>query len=132
MITVLDTSAGIALALGTKKASGFSDYIEKASSVITSELYKAEAGNVLWKYCRAGLLTKEEALQRLSYSMELIDEFVDIEAYQKEVLTEAIRLNHSVYDLLYLTLARRHGAVLLTLDEGLKKLARRSDIEIGE
>jgi len=40
-----------------------------------------------------------------------------------ESLHEALRLNHPVYDLYFLVLARRNGATLLTVDEKLKRLA---------
>ena len=40
----------------------------------------------------------------------------------REALIEAIRLDHPVYDLLYLVLARREGATLFTLDQKLQNL----------
>ena len=50
MIVVLDASAGIEIALTRSDAQKFEKIIEKASKVISSELYKAETANVLWKY----------------------------------------------------------------------------------
>jgi predicted nucleic acid-binding protein len=44
-------------------------------------------------------------------------------------LNEAIRLDYSAYDMLYLTLARSTGALLLTLDQPLNKIARKEGIE---
>ncbi len=49
-----------------------------------------------------------------------------------ESLNEAIRLNHSAYDMLYFTLARRFGAVLITLDKKLMSLAKSEDIKTVE
>jgi len=45
-------------------------------------------------------------------------------------LNEAIRLKFPAYDMLYLTLARRKGAVLLTLDHSLNMIAKKEGIEI--
>ena len=59
----------------------------------------------------------------------LIDEFTDISNYKDEVLLESIRLNHSAYDLIYLVLARRHGARLITLDKKLRELCIKCGIE---
>jgi predicted nucleic acid-binding protein len=47
-----------------------------------------------------------------------------------EALHEAIRLEYSIYDILYVTLARRTGAVLLTLDGPLATIAEKEGIEI--
>jgi predicted nucleic acid-binding protein len=44
-------------------------------------------------------------------------------------MNEAIRLDYSAYDMLYLTLARRTGALLLTLDKPLNRIAKREGIE---
>jgi predicted nucleic acid-binding protein len=86
----------------------------------------------MWKYCRTGMLNEEEAHKRLSYCEMLIDEFVDISENNKEALLEGLRLKHSVYELLYFTLTRRHGAVLLTLDKKLRELARQNGIALAE
>jgi len=130
MIIVLDASAGIEIALSRDNAEIFERKIEKASKVLTSELYKAETANALWKYNIAGLLNKEEVQKRLKYCDELIDEYIDISENNEEALNEGIRINHSVYDLLYLIIARRNGAVLLTQDKKLKKIAIESGVEI--
>jgi predicted nucleic acid-binding protein len=42
-------------------------------------------------------------------------------------LSTAIRYNHSVYDMLYLILARRHGCRILTVDKKLIELIRQLD-----
>ena len=130
MIIVLDASAGIEIALSRENARKYEQKIEKASKVITSELYKAETANVLWKYNIAGLLNKKEALKRLRYCNELIDEYIDISANYEEALNEGIRIKHSVYDLLYLVIARRNGAILLTQDKKLIKIAKETGVEI--
>jgi len=130
MIIVLDASAGIEIALSRESSEIYERKIEKASKVITSELYKAETANVLWKYNNAGLLSKEEVQKRLKYCDELIDEYIDISENNEEALNEGIRIKHSVYDLLYLVIARRNGAILLTQDKKLKKIAKDSGVEI--
>ena len=78
MIVVLDASAGIEIGLGRDNSQKFKELLEKASKVITSDLYKAEVTNVLWKYVKIKLLTKDVALQRLQYCLNLIDEYIDI------------------------------------------------------
>ncbi|ORC34658.1 hypothetical protein B4O97_11975 [Marispirochaeta aestuarii] len=130
MIVVLDASAGIEIALVREKSAILSAVLEKATKVITSDLYKAETGNVIWKYYIAGLLKRDEVFRRLSYCDNLIDDYVDIAENNEEALIEGIRLNHSIYDLLYFTLARRKGAILMTLDKKLKEIAINNGIEV--
>lgn len=130
MIIVLDASAGIEIALSRDNAEQYEKRIEKASKVITSELYKAETANVLWKYNIAGLLNKEEVQKRLKYCDDLIDEYIDISETNEEALNEGIRIKHSIYDLLYLVIARRNGAILLTQDKRLKQIAEEKGVEL--
>jgi predicted nucleic acid-binding protein len=129
MIVVLDASAGLEVALSRENSVTIGNTLEKAAKVITSELYQAETANALWKYYAAGLLTREEALKRLRYCDDLIDEYIHISENNEESLVEGIRLKHPVYDLLYLTIARRNGAVLLTQDKKLKKIAQKNGID---
>lgn len=130
MIVVLDASAGIEIGLGRDNSQKYKESIEQAAKVITSDLYKAEVTNVLWKYVKAKLLTKDVALQRLQYCLNLVDEYINITENNKESLIESIRIDHSVYDVLYLTLARRNGAILITQDKRLKEIAKEQGIDI--
>jgi predicted nucleic acid-binding protein len=130
MIVVLDASAGIEIGLGRDNSRIYKETLEQASKVISSDLYKAEVTNVLWKYVKAKLITKEIAVQRLQYCLNLVDEYLDISDNNQESLVESIRIDHSVYDVLYLTIARRNGAILITRDKKLKGIAREQGIEI--
>jgi predicted nucleic acid-binding protein len=130
MIIVLDASAGIEITLGRANSHIYEELLVKASKVITSDLYKAEITNVFWKYVKADLLSKEEALQRLRYCNDLIEEYIDISQNYEESLAEGIRIDHSIYDLLYLTIARRNGALLITQDKKLKTIAREQGVDV--
>lgn len=129
MTVVLDASAGIEIGLGRDNSQIYKESLEQASKVISSDLYKAEVTNVLWKYVKAKFLTKDVALQRLQYCLNLVDEYLDISDNNQESLIESIRIDHSVYDVLYLTIARRNGAILITQDKKLKDIAREQGIE---
>lgn len=130
MIVVLDSSAAIEIILKRARSKTFKKSLDSAEKVITSDLYKIEIANVLWKYCRTGNIEKELTNKLLLLAEGLIDEFVDISENNTESLNEAIRLNHSAYDMLYFTLARRTGAVLMTLDKKLLALAKREGIAV--
>jgi predicted nucleic acid-binding protein len=132
MTIVLDSSAAIEIALKRTKAEQFVKLIETSDKTITSSLYRIETANVLWKYYRAGYITKEMGARLLGLAENLIDEFIDISQNCDEALHEAMRLEHSAYDMLYFTLARRHGAALLTLDKKLNLLADKEGIETAD
>ncbi len=129
MTLVLDASAGIEIVLEQAMASEFSREIEHSDGVISSELYRAEVANVIWKYVKAGLLEKSQAKQTLALAESLVDHFVPISENNEESLIESIRIGHSTYDILYFTLARRNGAKILSMDKKLKALCVDSGIE---
>ena len=130
MIVVLDASAGIEIVLEQALSKQFQEEIEKSEKVLTSDLYKIEVANVIWKYVRSGVLEKENANMTLRMAVGLVDVFVDTSQNNEESLNESIRLNHSTYDMLYFTLARRNGGKLLTKDKKLKKLCLNAGIEV--
>ncbi len=129
MNIVLDANAGIEIVLNRSKSSLLKEYITNCQKVISSDLYKAEITNTLWQYIKAGLLSKENGNSLLKLASDLVDEYYDINENNTESLIESVRLNHSSYDMLYFTLARRNGATLLTLDKKLLALAEREGVE---
>jgi predicted nucleic acid-binding protein len=132
VIIVLDSNAAIAVVLKQGKGIYFQGLIEKSERVITSEFFRIEVSNVIRKYYKGNYIKRDECNKILELSEGLVDEFVPIAENNLESLNEAIRLDYSAYDMLYLTLARRTGAVLLTLDHPLLVMAKREGIEIVE
>lgn len=130
MIIVIDASAGIEIALNRSKSLIFNQKILSAKKVISSDLYKIEVANVIWKYVKANLLEREKANRTLELAQNLVDEFIDISENNEEAMNESIRIGHSTYDLLYFTLARRYSSSLMTLDIKLRKIAEDAGIEI--
>lgn len=130
MIYVIDASAGVEIALNRSSAARFNELLVSASRIITSDFYKAETASALWKYHKAAFLSKEEVLETHRYCEQIIDDFVDLSVNSEESLAESMRLNHPACDLFYLTLARRRGAVLLTMDRKLKKLAMDNGVDV--
>lgn len=74
----------------------------------------------MWKYVRAGMMPEEEARGTIEDALALVDEFVPLSENANEAFAEAVRQDHSVYDMFYLTLVRRNDATLFSAD---KKLA---------
>lgn len=130
MIAVLDVSAALDLLLHGKNRERFGETYGQASWVLAPDLYTAEISNVFWKYHKAGVLTHNECIQYVDDGISLVDDFVDTRELWKEALGEGIRNSHSVYDMYYLTLARRNDATLLTNDSALTTICQKLKIQV--
>lgn len=122
---VLDASAAVRLTLGDAAASGLAESIRTACLVLAPELMLTEMANTLWKLQRADQLAGLDPQQLLLDARELVDRVEPDRHLQAEALALACHLNHPVYDCLYLALARREAATLVSADRRLNALAER-------
>lgn len=89
---------------GSSQACAFTEALESAELVLAPELMLTEVTNTLWWQC-AGQLQAATLQARLRLAADLVD--------------------HPVYNCLYLVLARREVASLLSADQRLLDLARK-------
>jgi len=129
-VLVLDCSAAMDAVLKHGRADVFLEAVVQAGRVVSSELFRAEAANVLWKYYRANALNVDQCRTAYEEAVELVDEFEPLAEGSLEALMEATRLGHSVYDRFYLDLARKTGATLVTSDRKLRALAQSERIPV--
>ena len=129
MIVILDVSALVEIILKKEKKAIFDTAFQTSDWVIAPDLYVAEIVNILWKYQKAGILNHEECVQLVEDGINLIDDFIDAKELWKEALSESIRNNHSVYDMLYAVLTRRNDGTLLTNDKSLSEICNKLSIE---
>jgi predicted nucleic acid-binding protein len=127
---VLDASAALRIVLGLKDAKDLAESLERTSIVMAPELYCSEVANGLWKYVEANELGLDDALARFDEALALPDSLVPDRTLAVEALAEAATRHHPVYDLLYVVLARRHGARVLTRDGRLSNLAAKMGIAV--
>lgn len=130
MNVVMDASAAVGLALAFPAAECFAVPVEQAALVIVPDLYVAEVCNVLWKYQQSGHLPMTRCEQAVEQLMQLPDRIEPGSHLYTEAFALACRHRHPVYDALYLVLARRNNAILLTLDRRLAVLAEQLEIEV--
>jgi len=91
--------------------------------VLAPELMLTEVANTLWKLSRIGSLVAVDPQVLLAGARDLVDQFEPDRELQVEALALACHLDHPVYDCLYLALARREAAQILTADQRLQALA---------
>jgi predicted nucleic acid-binding protein len=84
-----------------------------------------EVANTFWKLQRAGHLADLDPQQLLAEARDLVDRVEADRHLQAEALALACHHDHPVYDCLYLTLARREAATVISLDRRLQQLAQR-------
>jgi predicted nucleic acid-binding protein len=120
---VLDASAAVRLIMRMDDALLLADQLDGASLVLVPGLFRTEVANALWKYVRAEQLSADNALRRLDEALALSDAEIPDSELLTEALDSACKTGHPVYDQLYVILARRHAARLLTRDRRLAELA---------
>ena len=76
------------------------------------------------------VIASVETYLKYAEAIGLVDVFEADEQLAAEALSTAIRYKHSVYDMLYVILARRHGCSILTVDKKLITLTRQLDKSI--
>lgn len=130
MMWVIDTSALIRLyvpdgPLHSEVETAFNRAASGAELVLAPELLLAEAANVLLRKRRRGELSAQELGELLQALGSLPIRFCG----HADLILPACALAEahglSVYDALYLALAERHGAQLITSDDALDKVARK-------
>jgi predicted nucleic acid-binding protein len=99
--------------------------LQQSPLVLAPELMLTEVANALWRLERAGDLSSMDPQILLSDARDLVDQIEPDRHLLVEALALARHLAHPVYDCLYLALARREAASLLTADRRLHELAQR-------
>lgn len=126
---VLDCNAAIAMVREAAEGDAFRMLMLKGEEAIAPRFFQVEVANVLWKLVRAGMLEENEANESIKAAMSLVGVFCDDDDLVAEALSEAMRLGHPVYDMLYFVLARRHAATLFTLDRKLQRLCVENGVD---
>lgn len=130
MIIVLDTSAAIEIVLRRKTASKLGQLVADAERVISPCLYIAEITNVFWKYFQFSDMPVDVCEKSIDTAISLPDDFIsELELY-REAFGLACITRKPVYDMLYLVLARRNNAHVMTMDEILKTTAVKQGIHV--
>lgn len=125
---VLDTNAAAAIAMGTECGDALVALREPSERIIAPSFMHAELAHVMAKYVQGDYLSVDQAIACAYDALLLVDEFCDDAVLWTEALTESLRLKHSSYDLFYLVLARRKGAILFTPDRKLQRLCEENGV----
>ena len=79
-------------------------------------LMASEAANALWRKARAGQIKRAEAGAAMALLIDMPVRWNDDETVGADAVRLALALDHPVYDCVYLALAHRIGATVVTAD----------------
>lgn len=117
MSVVVDTNVIAYFLLGTEK---FLDEVRAfwadVSDPVAPSSWEAELTNVLWMAARSKVLSEKEAVTKLDLALGLGIRSVPVAQLWKGALVRSIRSTISAYDTLFVELAVREQASLVTFD----------------
>ena len=128
MAVVMDASAAMQIAIGSEDGLAMQSFIMQDEEVFAPDFLQMECANGFWKYVCAKELTVEEAQGYYRDAVGLVTRYVRQNDLMEEVLATAAQLNHPVYDIVYLVLARRLAATLISFDRKLIELCKQQGI----
>ncbi len=130
MIVVIDASVAVSLVVNPGNNVKEAEILSEASWVLAPTLFVSEVTNAFWKYHTFQNLPQDKAAAGIALALELPDSLADDTELQVEAFALSCRTRHSVYDMMYLILARRNDALLMTKDKALEKLASEHDVRV--
>ena len=134
MTAVIDASALVAFCLNEEGLDREKLKEHLRNGVISIELIKAESANAILVAKRRGTLDEKAAKLALASALEISGINVKMMPQDDELISDAFELSSSnslaIYDLLYLSLAKKTSGVLLSKDESQVRLARKLGIEV--
>ncbi len=129
MTLVIDASVALKWVLDEPQSDLAADLLSQ--DLIAPSLWLIEAANALWRRAQQSQLTATEVTERL---VELLNAPVTSTAVDEDLLSAAelaLELGRPIYDCLYLAMAIREGAIVVTADRRFHDAVERSPARAG-
>jgi predicted nucleic acid-binding protein len=128
-MVVVDANVAVATIVALPWSLASRAILDREDDLVAPLIYVPEVANALWKNVRSGSLTLETAVTALADAIDLVELVPDADI-AAAALDIAIQQDHPVYDCMYVALAQRLGATLVTADSRLAALAERMGIAV--
>lgn len=128
MIYVVDASVACRFLLvedlSDKAEQILESFLKGSCDLKAPKLMVYEVGNALWKAVQHGLISPEDAAEKLSNLVKLKIDSIELdEKMHKNVLEWSVKNNATYYDGAYVISSKAFGATLLTADDDLYEKA---------
>jgi len=133
---VIDASALVAFCLNERGLNREKLKEHFRTGVVSIELIKAESANAILVAKRRGIVDAETAKLGFANMLDISGNNIKLMAEDDELISDAFEIagtnNLAIYDLMYLSLAKKINAVLLSKDENQTKLAKKLGIGVED
>ncbi len=124
---VVDASVAVKWVMAEEHAEAALLLLESGMGLAAPAHWLGEAVNAVWAATRRGELTEDEAQERAATLAEAPIAAVPLGQLASAAMAVALRLGITIYDSLYLALAERQDATLVTDDRRLLHVAHLDD-----
>ena len=114
---VVDASVAVKWLVVEENADVARELATSGQELHAPRLMASEIANALWRKARAGEMERRAASVLLANVPEMPVRWNDDETISADAVRLALALDHPVYDCMYLALAQRIGAIVVTADE---------------
>lgn len=122
MKAVVDTNVLAYHLLGTPRFAAEAEaFLNNAGEILAPAVWEAEIANVIWMATRTGVLPATDAPARLAFASRLGVFSVSIRSLWQGALMRSVKSGVAVYDTLFIELAVREQAPLVTFDRKLMR-----------
>jgi predicted nucleic acid-binding protein len=126
---IIDTSVALKWVLPEEKTDAALALY--GTELAASSIWLAEAANAIWRHVIAGRVQSGDGVEALRRLRESGVSSIPIDLDVTQALALGLRLNHPIYDCLYLAAAIRERSYVVTADERFVAAVRRFD-DLGE
>ena len=113
---VVDASVTVKLLVDEPGSDAARELAARDHELHAPRLMASEAANALWLKARRGQIERPDAGAALAWLRDMPLRWHDDETVSADAVRLALNLDHPVYDCLYLALAHRIGATVVTAD----------------
>jgi predicted nucleic acid-binding protein len=122
MNVVVDSNVVAYLLLGTMpQAHEILRVLGRCEKIFAPDLWRSELTNVMWMAVRTKGISLDHALTCLDHGDALISDTIQVSSLWGYSLRLSVEYDHPPYDTVYVALAKREQATLLTYDKRLLK-----------
>ncbi len=118
-IAIVDASVAVKWVMAEQHADAALHLLEAGVDLSAPAHWLGEAANAIWAAFRRGDLVEQEAHERAAFLAATPITSVPLERLATDAMGIAVRLGVTIYDALYLALAEKRGAMLITDDRRL-------------